>query len=98
MERIGIFKIKTSFNVTDRGIVAVGHFIEGRASIGSWARIDLNGEAITAKIRGTEMGNPDSEGRFPFGLLLSFEEESVRKIVERDRLQEQTVYILADIK
>ncbi|HWK02446.1 MAG TPA: hypothetical protein VNS58_02365 [Puia sp.] len=96
MRKIGIFQIKTSFNLSGRGIVAVGTFVEGKAPIGSTSHIAIEGRITTVKIRGIERGNPDAEGKLPFGLLLSFKDESFQKIVETVKLKEQTIDILAE--
>ena len=34
MKIIGVFKVNTSFNITNRGIAAYGYLIEGKARVG----------------------------------------------------------------
>jgi hypothetical protein len=43
-----------------------------------------------------ETGNPDVDGNLPFGLLLNFNDDSLRRIVEGSRLKEQTVDIIGN--
>ena len=51
-----IFKIDQSFNITDRGVVVTGHFIEGSPLIGYFLVVDIGGQPATVKITGIERG------------------------------------------
>jgi hypothetical protein len=94
LNTIGVFKIRQSFNITNRGIVAFGHFIEGNARIGSLATIKVVDKLTPVKVTGIEKGNIDSDGNIPFGLLLSFEDKILEEIAKSERLKEQTIEIL----
>ena len=71
VKKIGVFNIETSFLVTGRGIVAVGTINEGRISVGTRTTVEIDGKKAAVKIIGTERGNPNAEGKLPFGILLS---------------------------
>jgi hypothetical protein len=83
--------------VSGRGIVAVGAIVEGDVLVGTTAKIEIDGKTTTVKIRGVERGNIDPDGKLPFGLLLSFNDDSMQKIAEVVILKEQTIDILAPI-
>ena len=72
---IGTLEIETSLTITDRGFVALGRFIDGRAKLGSTMQILINVSNITVKIIGIEWGNMDAEGTIKWGLFFRIEEE-----------------------
>lgn len=94
MKTIGVFKIKESFKITNRGIVAVGYFIEGMPRIGSMATVEVASQQALVKITGIERGNFDEEGNLLHGLLLSFGDKQLEEIAQTQRLCEQVVNIL----
>jgi len=91
----GIFKIVQSFNITNRGIVVIGHFLEGYPLIGYFLVVDIDGQPATVKIKGIERGKVDAEGKMPWGLTLHFDDVSLEKIAETNGIKEQVVEIFA---
>ena len=96
MAKIGTFKIIESFNITGRGIVAFGHFIDGHAKVGSTSIVEINGTSANVKIIGIDIGNPGADDIIPFGLLLSFENPDLKNIAMSERIKEQTIEIVFD--
>ena len=94
MNAIGTFKIETSFNVTGRGIIAVGQIIEGSSKLGSFISIDISGKQEILKIIGIERGNPDGNNITRYGLLLSIDDSGRIKYIAENKLTEQIVEIL----
>lgn len=93
MSRIGTFKITQSFNVTNRGVIAVGSIINGHVKVGATSTIILGGNLTPVKIMGTEMGNPGADDVVPFGILLAFESPDIELVAKTDRIKEQTIDI-----
>ena len=89
MKKIGTFKIETSFNVTGRGIVAVGQIIDWTPKFGKYISIDISGKQEILKITGIESGNPDKNGVVRFGLLLSIDDPVRNKYIADNKLSEQ---------
>jgi len=89
--QIAIFKIETSFNITGRGIVALGIFIEGMAKLGAKTSVLVNNKLTPVTITGIDWGKPNDEGVIKWGLLLHFDDEECKKIVQQSRLQEQEI-------
>ena len=89
MKRVGTFKIETSFNITDRGIVVLGQIIEGIPKVGSYISIDISGKEETIKIIGTQNGNPDENGIVKFGLLLKIDNPLRINHIAENKLKEQ---------
>ena len=92
----GIFKIKASFNLTNRGVVAYGHLVEGKGRVGSFFTVDIEGQPAKVIIKGTGMGREDEEGNMSWGLILDFEDSDLEKIAIINRIKEQTVQIYSD--
>ena len=93
MAKIGTFKIIESFNITNRGIVVVGHFMNGHAKVGSRSIVDIEGTPANVKIIGTEIGGPRDDEMIQFGLLFSFENPELENIAKSERIKEQTIEI-----
>ena len=96
MAKIGTFKIWESFNITGRGIVVVGHFINGHAKVGSTSVVEIKGTSAKVKIIGTEMGGPRDDDIISFGLLFSFESTDLENVAKSERIKEQTIDIFFD--
>ena len=93
MAKIGTFQIIESFNITNRGIVAFGHFINGHAKVGSTSIVEIKGTPANVKVIGIEIGRPGADDIIPFGLLLSFENPDLENIAKSERIKEQTIEI-----
>ena len=93
MDRIGSFKVETSFNVTGRGIIAVCQQIDGTVKLGSHTILNFDGRVLQAKITGVDWGKLGDDGIIRWGLVLSFANESIKKRIEKQRLTEQTIEI-----
>jgi len=91
----GIFKIDQSFNLTNMGIVVSGHFIEGLPLFGCFLIVDIDGHPATVRIKGIERGKFDAEGKMLWGILLHFDDLSLEKIAETNRIKEQILEIFA---
>lgn len=94
MKKIGVFKIETSFNITQTGIVASGEIIEGKVLTGCFINLKIEEKETLVKIIGITHGKPDSNGRLLWGLLLSFGDKAQEETLKTNRLQEQLVEIL----
>jgi hypothetical protein len=94
--KIGSFKIETSFNVSNRGIVAVGQIIEGLPKLGRYISVDISGRKEVLKITGIERGNPDENGIIKFGLLLQIDDPLLIKHIAENKLKEQVSSIFED--
>jgi len=97
----GSFRIKESFNISRIGIVVSGYLLEGRPpALGNYFIVDIDGKPTTVQIKGIERGNFDSDGNIPWGLNLRFNDETLQKIAEKNRIKEQLVEIfsVSDIK
>ena len=95
MARIGVFRIKETFNVKERGIVLVGYLVEGLPKVGAFLDIQINDKITHGKIWAVTPGNIDSEGIL-FALDISFEDQSINKFLEANKIQAQVVEINAD--
>jgi hypothetical protein len=93
MKTIGRFKIKDSFKITGRGLVAVGDIIEGRVKIGSFITFDTSAKTVTMKISGVEMGDTISTGEYFVGLAFVYKNENERMEFETLKLKEQIVEV-----
>lgn len=93
MAKIATFKISESFNITNRGIVVVGHFINGHAKVGSRSTVEIKGTSAKVRIIGIEVGKPGDEDILPFGLLLSFDNSDLENVAKMERIKEQTIEI-----
>jgi translation elongation factor EF-Tu-like GTPase len=92
-KQIAIFEVETSFNITGRGIVAVGKFIEGMAKLGAKTNVVVNDKLTPVTITGIEWGKLDDEGTIKFGLFLRFDDDECKKTVEQYRLQKQEIVL-----
>lgn len=93
MKTIGRFKIKDSFKITGRGLVAVGDIIEGKVKIGSFITFDTGNKNVTKKIAGVDMGDTVSTGEYFVGLTFVYKNETERIEFETLKLKEQIVEI-----
>lgn len=93
METIGKFKIRYSFKITGRGLVAIGDIIEGRVKIGSVITFDAGAKNVTMKISGVEMGDNVSTGEYFVGLTFVYKDENERMEFETLKLKEQIVEV-----
>jgi len=95
MEVIGTFKIKDSFKITDRGLVAIGDIIAGKVKVGNIVTFNTGSENVTLKIAGVDMGDVISTGEYFVGLTFVYSDENELKAFESLKLTEQTVEIIA---
>jgi hypothetical protein len=96
MKKVGVFNIETSFLITGRGIVAVGTINEGRISVGTSTTVEIDGKKAAVKIIGTETRNPNADEKLPFGILLSFADQSLEKTAATMKLKTQTIEIFEE--
>jgi hypothetical protein len=94
--KVGAFKIETSFNVSNRGIVAVGQLIEGIPKVGSYISINFSGKNRIMKIMGIERGNPDEKGITKFGLLLQIDDKDLKNEIAENKLIDQVANIFQE--
>jgi len=93
MTKIGTFKILDSFNITGRGVIITGYFIDdGKARVGSTSIVEIQGTPAKVKIIGVEVGSAEFE-EMRFGFLLSFESPDLENVAKRERIKEQTIEI-----
>jgi translation elongation factor EF-Tu-like GTPase len=92
-KQIAKFKVETSFNITGRGIMALGTFTEGMAKLGAIANVVVNDKSTPVTIAGMEWGKPDDQGFIKCGLRLRFVDDECRMLVEQNRLQPQEIVI-----
>ena len=92
IEGTATFEIETSFNITGRGIVALGTFTEGMTKLGAKATVVVNNEPTIVTIAGIDWGKPN-EGIIKWGLLLRFADDKCREYVEQNRLLRQKIVI-----
>ena len=89
MNKVGVFKIKDSFQITGRGLVALGHLIEGTVKVGQRISLQVDGQIFLLKISGVEFGKP-KENQEPFlGLRISNDNPSLNINLKNVKLQEQ---------
>jgi hypothetical protein len=79
LKKTGIFELRQILNITDRGFVGVGYFIEGFARIGDQANIQALDKSAEVVVAGIARGNPVGEGDIPFGILFQFKSERLEK-------------------
>ena len=96
MKPIGKFKIKYSFRITGRGLVAIGDIIEGRVKIGSVVTFNTVSENVTLKVGGVEMGDNRSTGEYFVGLTFVYKDENERREFETLKLNEQVIEVMAE--
>ena len=93
MNTIGKFKIKDSFTVTGRGLIAIGEIIEGRVKPGCYTTINIGLKDVSVKIAGVDMGNPGPRGEYFVGLLFKHDDETEQKALDHLKLKEQVIDI-----
>lgn len=96
MTRVGTFKIENSFNVSGRGIVAIGQLIEGMPKVGTYISINISDQDELIKIIGIERGNSDENDIIRFGLLLLIDDPIQAKYIAENKLKEQVSSLFED--
>ena len=96
MKAIGKFKIKDSFKLTGRGLVAIGDIIEGSVKVGCIVTINTGSENVTLKVGGVGMGDKISTGEYFVGLTFAYKDENERKEFEVLKLKEQIIEVMAE--
>jgi hypothetical protein len=96
MKTIGRFRIKDSFKITGRGLVAIGDIIEGRVKIGSVVTFNAGSENVTLKIGGVEMGDNRSTGEYFVGLTFVYNDDNERRTFESLQLKEQIIEVKSE--
>jgi hypothetical protein len=94
MKTIGTFKIESSFNVSGRGIIAVGQIIEGIPKLGNFISKDISGKQEIIKIIGIERGSSNDNNIIRHGLFLYIDNPIRIKYIAENKLTEQIVEIL----
>lgn len=93
---IGKFKIRTSFNLIGRGLVAIGDILEGNVNVGSCITLNTDSNRITLKIAGVDMGDDRSTGDYFVGLTFVYNNDDEKKHLSVLKLNEQIVEILEE--
>ena len=96
MKTIGRFRIKDSFKITGRGLVAIGDIIEGRVKNGSVVTFNTGSENVTLKVGGVEMGDNRSTGEYFVGLTFVYNDENERGAFESLKLKEQIIEVRSE--
>ena len=94
MKTIGKFKIKDSFKITGRGLVAIGDILEGKVKVGSFVTFNAGNRDVTLKVAGVAMGDKISTGEYFVGLTFVYKDENERKGFELLKLKEQIIDIM----
>ena len=93
---MGHLKSWKSFNITNRGVIVVGHFIDdGKARVGSTSIVEIQGTPAKVKIIGVEVGGPHFE-EIRFGFMLSFENPDLENVAKNEKIKEQIIEIFFD--
>ena len=94
MPKIAIFKIKTSFILSGRGLVAIGQIVDGIIKVGTYTTLQVADKKEILQISGVEMVDVKREnGEYAVGLLFSDKDEDQRKHLESIKLKEQIIEI-----
>jgi hypothetical protein len=93
MNKIGEYKIETSFNITGRGIVALCQKINGTIRIGAVTNIIFKEKVLCAQIIGYEQGNFDKDELMRYGLNLKFDDTSYINEIISEKLKEQYIEV-----
>ena len=96
MRKVATFRITGSFNITGRGLVAIGDIIDGLVKVGNTVVINTGSKDVTVKISGIEMGDRISTGKFFVGLAFTYKDEEEMRASQGLKLPEQIVAILDD--
>ena len=97
MAKIGTFKIKSSFKLTGRGLVALGQIVEGIVRIGAYTNFEVGNERVNMQISGVEMADINREkGEYAVGLTFVYRDEMQRNEFETMKLKEQLIDIVDD--
>lgn len=94
MKTIGKFKIKDSFKITGRGLVAIGDILEGKVEVGCVVTFNTGNRVVTLKVAGVDMGDKISTGEYFVGLTFVYKDENERKGFELLKLKEQIIDII----
>jgi len=95
MARIGTFKIESSFNLTGRGLVALGQIVEGIVRTGAYTNFEVGNERVNMQISGVEIADINREkGESAVGLTFVYRDELQRNEFETIKLKEQLIDIL----
>jgi hypothetical protein len=96
MAKVGIFQIQSSFQIKGKGLVVRGQIVEGRVKVGSFLTFEANGNIITLKIAGVDMGDNISTKEPWVGLTFDYKDEQQKMELESMKLSEQLVGITED--
>ena len=94
MTKIGTFNIDESFNITNRGIVVLGHSTDTIMKLGQYVTLDIKGTTTAYKIIGTEIGKKFDAEYMKIGLLLSIADQTLVNYIAQNKIINKTVDIL----
>lgn len=89
MKKVGEFIITDSFQLTGRGLVAMGEMIEGRVHTGNQISLEINGERFLLQIIGVDIGKPKGDEGYFIGLHLRNRDEEIQIDLKTVKLQKQ---------
>ncbi len=93
MNKIATYRIETSFNITGRGIVAIGQLIEGFIKIGATTKIGFEKNFFTAQILDCDLSIRTKDNAPLSGLLLDFDDTAIKAEIANKKLKEQIIDI-----
>jgi translation elongation factor EF-Tu-like GTPase len=93
MNKAGEFSIVDSFQLTGRGLVAIGKILEGRIITGQQISIDIESEIFLLKISGVDIGKPKDDGDYFIGLHLRNDDPNINIDLKTVKLKEQIAEI-----
>jgi hypothetical protein len=94
MTKIGTFTIEESFNITNRGIVILGHSPDTIIKLGQYVTLNIKGTTTAYKIIGTEIGQKFDTEYLKIGLLLSIADQTLVDYITQNKIINKTVDIL----
>ena len=94
MTKIGTFNIEESFNITNRGIVILGHSPNTIIKLGLYVSLDIRETTTVYKIIGIESGKNLDLEYIKKGLLLSISDPIQVDYIAHNKIINKTVDIL----
>jgi hypothetical protein len=94
MKKIGTFVIQESFNITNRGIVILGHSPDTIVKPGLYVTLLINETPNTYRITGIEHGKNLDVDYLQVGLLLSIPDPKQLDFIAQNKILNKTVDII----
>ena len=93
MSIIGQFKIKDSFKITGRGLVAIGELTDGKIKVGCYITFHTGVREVTMKIGGVSGIRADPPRQYLIGVTFVDVSDEERIEFEKMKLAEQLVHV-----